>query len=148
MKNGLQKLPYGKRRALQISLFLVDASIIDKKGISFSISKAITLCLQKLKKRNNFSFKVPILLDGGLKAPVSYSIQKTIIKGDEKEIAIALASVVAKVSRDRLMNVYAKKYPKYHFNDHKGYGTKKHFEKIKLHGLSPVHRKTFIRISL
>jgi ribonuclease HII len=86
-----------------------------------------------------------ILLDGGLKAPVIYKNQRTIIKGDEKERSIAFASIVAKVTRDALMCRLAKKYPKYLFEIHKGYGTKKHRELIKHNGLSVEHRKTFCK---
>ena len=73
-----------------------------------------------------------ILLDGGLKAGDLYKHQKTIIKGDEKERVIAFASIVAKVERDALMCKLSKKYPEYLFHMHKGYGTKKHCESIKV----------------
>ena len=84
-------------------------------------------------------------MDGGLKAPIEFKKQKTIIKGDEKEKIIAWASILAKVSRDALMCRLAKKYPKYGFEIHKGYGTLKHRKMIKKYGLSNVHRKSFCR---
>jgi ribonuclease HII len=68
----------------------------------------------------------------------------TIIRGDEKIKAIAAASIIAKVSRDRAMTRLAKKYPQYGFEIHKGYGTRKHFAAIRKHGPSEAHRKTFI----
>ena len=102
--------------------------------------------------RHAENFDVPILkdeifvyLDGGLKAPEKYKNQKTIIKGDEKERAIAFASIVAKVSRDALMCRLAKKYPKYSFEIHKGYGTKKHCESIKENGLCFEHRRCYCK---
>ncbi len=115
------------------------AKFIDKHGISLSIKKSITEALIKNKINKNNTL---VLLDGALRAPFVYK-QKTIIKGDEKEKIISLASVVAKVSRDRLMIKLSKKYPKYGFEKHKGYGTKEHKKMIWKYGLSPLHRKTF-----
>ncbi len=85
-----------------------------------------------------------IYLDGGLHAPKEYTNQETIIKGDELHPVISLASIVAKVSRDAIMTKYAKVYPDYGFDKHMGYGTKAHYEAIKKHGQTPIHRKTFI----
>ena len=119
--------------------------IIDTKGLSYSIKTAlfkslgIILIINKLKPA-----EVKVLLDGGLKAPANYKNQKTIIKGDEKEAVIALASICAKVLRDRKMNTLAKKYPKYGFDKHKGYGTKRHYEAIRKYGILPIHRKSFL----
>ncbi|MBI5400711.1 MAG: hypothetical protein HZB12_01160 [Candidatus Yonathbacteria bacterium] len=86
-----------------------------------------------------------VLLDGGLRAPAHYSNQKTIIKGDEKELSIALASIVAKVARDKKMIALAKKFPAYGFEKHKGYGTRAHYEAIKKHGATKHHRKSFLK---
>lgn len=86
-----------------------------------------------------------VLLDGGLRAPVHYTNQQTIIKGDEKELVIALASIVAKVTRDKRMVALAKKFPAYGFEKHKGYGTRAHYEAIKKHGITPHHRKSFLK---
>ena len=88
-----------------------------------------------------------IFLDGGLKAPVEYVNQKTIIKGDELFPVISLASIVAKVTRDNLMTKHSKEYPEYGFEKHSGYGTKTHYDAIKKYGLTPIHRKSFIHIS-
>ncbi len=90
------------------------------------------------------SAKLEIFLDGGLKAPKEYVNQQTVIKGDELHPIISLASIVAKVSRDRVMQNFSKEYPEYGFENHAGYGTKAHYEAIKKHGLTPLHRKTFI----
>lgn len=115
--------------------------VIDSKGIVFAINKALANVLNKLKLKPN---SCKVLLDGGLKAPTEYKDQKTIIKGDEKEMVIALASICAKVSRDSYMKKISEKYNKYDFHIHKGYGTKNHYIAIKKHGLSDIHRKTFI----
>ena len=129
---------------------------IDKYGISFCIKKCIADGLAKITgvgaagrpfsrgfapdfHPDNFL----ILLDGGLKAPDHFHNQKTIIHGDDRESIIALASIVAKVTRDRRMRVLAKRYPDYGFEEHKGYGTKAHYATIKKHGLSPIHRRSF-----
>jgi len=84
------------------------------------------------------------LLDGGLHAPKEYTNQETIIKGDEKEMIISMASVAAKVVRDREMVEMAQKYPEYGLEKHKGYGTKAHYENIRKNGISPIHRVTFL----
>jgi ribonuclease HII len=119
--------------------------IIDKKGISFAIKKALKDSLNKLIKKHSISFKdTLVLLDGGLKAPLEYIYQKTIIKGDVREMVIALASICAKVTRDRYMRKMALKYPKYGFDIHKGYGTRGHYEAVGKHGLTPLHRSSFL----
>jgi len=123
------------------SVSLVSEKIIDKKGIVFAIKKALSSSLYKLKAESNQL----ILLDGGLKAPLEFKNQKTIIKGDEKEPAISLASICAKVIRDRHMCNVSKKYPKYNFYLHKGYGTRMHYDAIKRYGITDIHRKTFLK---
>lgn len=71
--------------------------------------------------------------------------EKAIIKGDSKCISIAAASVLAKVSRDRYMCALAEHFPEYHFEKHKGYGTALHYQMIEKYGISPAHRKTFLK---
>lgn len=121
---------------------MIDSKIIDKIGISKSVNLAINRAFSKLNLNPN---NTEVRLDGLLKAPNEYKNQKTIIKGDEKESVIALASVCAKVSRDQLMVRLAKKYPKYGLEIHKGYGTKLHREMIKKYGISVIHRSTFCK---
>lgn len=116
--------------------------VIDTKGISFAIKKSLETSLDSLKIAPE---KCQVLLDGGLKAPLEYKNQKTIIKGDAKEMTIALASICAKVLRDRKMKAWGKKYPYYGFEIHKGYGTKGHYAALRKHGLSTLHRKSFIK---
>ncbi len=145
----------------------VSSENIDKHGIAKCIQKALNESLNKVasQETQNFSgftlkgsdtdknFESPvslnytsfhILLDGGLKAPEEYINQETFIKGDELHPVISLASIVAKVSRERVMETFAKKYPGYGFEKHAGYGTKAHYEAIKKHGQTPIHRKSFI----
>lgn len=116
--------------------------IIDAKGITYAVNKAM---LQALKKLQLNPDECDIFLDGGLKAPIEYLNQQTIIKGDEKIPAISLASIAAKVLRDKKMKVLGKKYPAYGFEIHKGYGTKSHFQAILNLGILTVHRKLFLR---
>lgn len=120
---------------------MVGNEMIDKKGISFCIKRAISRSLNSLNLKPN---ECRVLLDGGLKAPEEFIFQKTVIKGDEKIKVISCASVLAKVRRDRFMKRMAEIYPEYGFEKHKGYGTKLHFSKIKKHGLTPIHRRSFL----
>ena len=115
---------------------------IDEKGISYCLRLAIKNSLKKLKAD---PLKTMVFLDGGLKAPEEFIFQKTIIKGDEKEPIISLASIAAKVARDRKMVAYSKKFPQYGFDIHKGYGTASHCRKIRENGLSKLHRKSFCK---
>lgn len=84
------------------------------------------------------------LIDGN-KRPGLAMAEWEIIKGDAKSANIAAASIIAKVSRDRYMLEMAEKYPEYQFEKHKGYGTKLHYEMIEKYGISPIHRKTFLK---
>lgn len=113
---------------------------IDDIGIESAIGRALhgTLADLRLAAKNT-----RIFLDGRLKAPEQF-VQETIIRGDESVPIISLASVVAKVSRDRMMIDLCKDHPEYGFSKHKGYGTKEHIEAIKKNGASPLHRKTYL----
>ena len=71
--------------------------------------------------------------------------QESVIKGDAKSLSIAAASIIAKVTRDRIMTEYHEEYPYYGFDSNKGYGTKAHYEGINNHGITPIHRKTFLK---
>ncbi|KND48203.1 MAG: ribonuclease HII [Parcubacteria bacterium C7867-006] len=136
----LKKL--SKEGVIDYQVVHISNLVIDKKGISYSIKKAIQTSIYKLKIDKNSK----ILLDGGLRVGVEFKNQKTIIKGDEKERIIAWASILAKVSRDSLMKKNSIKFPEYGFDIHKGYGTEKHRDMIKKHGISAFHRKTFCKI--
>jgi len=122
------------------------AKMIDKHGITHSIRKCISTGLRRINNRDDRS-KCLLRLDGLLKAPHEYTNQKTIIGGDAKDVFIACASIVAKVSRDSLMYRLSKKYPLYEFEVHKGYGTAVHCSLIKKHGFSPLHRLSFCHLT-
>jgi ribonuclease HII len=134
-----------KENKISFSVSHVSNKIIDKKGISFAIKKAIANCLKKLEHTLNYTGLPCVYLDGLLKAPAKFKNQKTIIKGDEKDVFIACASIVAKVSRDRLMCRLGLKYLAYSLEIHKGYGTKLHYKLLKKYGLSEIHRKSFCK---
>jgi ribonuclease HII len=120
------------------------AEMIDKKGISVCTKDCITSILKKLTINPK---ETMVLLDGGLKAPKEY-VQETIIKGDQKEKVISLASVVAKVSRDKMMVKLHKTYPDYKWDKNKGYGTKAHILALKNKGFSSFHRQSFLKLIL
>lgn len=92
-----------------------------------------------------FEIKPDIALVDGNKKPGLDIAEQTIVKGDSKSANIAAASIIAKVSRDRYMLEMAEKYPEYQFEKHKGYGTKLHYEMLEKYGISPIHRKTFLK---
>lgn len=154
--NDSKKLSEKKREALfallqeelakgeiQVRVQLVSAELIDSGGIAPAIRNAIS---QGVRKLLSDPAQGKIFLDGSLKAPDEYE-QETIIGGDALVPAIMLASVAAKVTRDRYMKKVALEYPLYGFEIHKGYGTKVHIERIKEHGLCVLHRKTFIHFA-
>lgn len=120
----------------------VTAEELDKVGLSNAIKAALTQALAKVHERgvSQDSF---IFLDGSLKAPEEYA-QETIIKGDEMVPEIALASIIAKTSRDTFMKKISDAYPGYGFEKHVGYGTKAHYDAIKVQGLTPLHRRSFL----
>lgn len=134
------------------ALASVSPKVIDRINISKAANLAATRAFIKLAKNRELkNKKCKVFLDGGLYLPkflnsIFYFLDsKTIIRGDEKIPAIMLASIVAKVSRDKLMCHYGKKFPQYGFAQHKGYGTKRHFGVIKKYGLIKIHRLTFLR---
>lgn len=138
-----------KREDVYFAVTSVPARMIDKINISRAANLAATRAFKKLLKRKTFlSVNQPkIFLDGGLYLNKSAGElnARTLIRGDEKITAIKLASIVAKVHRDKLMTHRHKKYPHYDFPKHKGYGTAHHMKKLKHHGLSEIHRKSFCK---
>jgi ribonuclease HII len=125
------------------SVSFASAQMIDTRGLSFAIQYALSSVLKKLRCPPE---KTLVLLDGGLHASKEYTHQKTIIHGDDIEPIISLASISAKVTRDRKMRALAKKYPEYGFEKHKGYGTKAHYKAIEKYGiLEGIHRKSFLK---
>lgn len=127
-----------------------NAKAIDDEGITTSVYKALARGVNKLTaecgSQTSKCLRKPdfrILLDGALRAPPEYA-QETIVNGDELVPIISLASVAAKVARDRVMCTLAKEHPHYGFEKHKGYGTQAHYEALKKHGLCVIHRRSFI----
>lgn len=131
-----------KRGELDFKVAFVSEKVIDRHGIAYAIRLGIKRALKAL---NASTINSQVFLDGGIKAPIEFMHQKTVIKGDEKIPVISLASICAKVLRDRRMVRLAKKFPQYSFEVHKGYGTKTHREALKKHGPAEVHRKTFLK---
>ena len=118
------------------------ARTIDGRGIVYGIQSALKRSLRRLCVDPDETY---ILLDGSLSAPHVYMYQETIIKGDEKEKIIAVASIIAKVLRDRRMITYERKFQNYGFEQHKGYGTRAHYRAIAKCGLCEIHRRSFVK---
>ena len=130
-----------KNNQIDFAVALISEKIIDRKGIVYALNSGIGKCLIKLKAPKNSK----IFLDGAIKAPKKFKNQRTVIRGDEKISIISLASICAKVTRDRYMVKLSKKYPEYNFHIHKGYGTLAHRKAIRKHGPSAIHRKSFLK---
>ena len=96
------------------------------------------------KAINNLSVKPDILLNDAVYIPSISIKQVSIVKGDESSISIAAASILAKVTRDRIMKSYDRVFPGYDFANNKGYGSAKHMEAIKKYGITPIHRRSFL----
>ncbi|MBP6858207.1 MAG: ribonuclease HII [Candidatus Pacebacteria bacterium] len=134
-----------KEGSVDFQVTFQSEKVIDTKGLSYAIKSALKSSLNRVVGHLKVEpSKIKVLLDGGLKAPIEYVNQKTIIKGDEKEMTIALASICAKVMRDRKMNMLAEKHSRYGFEKHKGYGTRAHYHAIKKFGLLDTHRRSFL----
>ena len=128
----------------------VSPHVIDRRNIRRAADLAATRAYKKLAENSGSQSLNRVYLDGGLYIhvdPVDYPrlSASTIIRGDEKINVIKLASIVAKVKRDNYMVKLHKKHPKYGFDEHKGYGTKKHKRAIGRHGLTDFHRKSFCK---
>lgn len=136
-----------KNRKLNNIDFVVSkrsAKHIDKNGINNSIHSCIISCLSKLEKKGIRINQVKINLDGGLKIKMNNLDQSTYIKGDENYTEIALASIIAKISRDKYMKKLAKECQEYDFENNVGYGTKKHIIAIKKMGITKHHRISYL----
>lgn len=126
---------------LDFAVGQVGSSVIDEAGIMAAIRLAMSRCITRLELDPN---EVSFRLDGSLFAPVHFA-QATIIKGDSLWPEIGLASIVAKVTRDTYMERIARRYQRYGFAEHKGYGTKAHREAIARYGKCPIHRVTYCK---
>lgn len=128
---------YITKHALSYSVEVIDESIIDK----INIYQATILAMKNSYKR--LKIKPDFLLIDAVNIEVNDIPYEPIIKGDAKSLSVAAASILAKVTRDRIMLNYHQKYPQYKFNKHMGYGTKEHLSAIEANGITPIHRKTF-----
>ena len=129
-----------KEKAIAIGIGIVDEKIIDE----INIYEATKIAMKKAISDINIKLD-HVLIDA---MPLDIEINTTsIIKGDAKSISIAAASVIAKVTRDRMMYELDKKYPMYDLGNNKGYGTKKHIEAIKKYGITKHHRLSFKPVS-
>ncbi len=127
---------------IECRVALVGAATIDRIGIS----KAVACGIERAMARIGCSpDDADVRLDGLLRAPAHYARQQTIIRGDETEPAISLASIMAKVTRDRHMVRLACRESRYSFEVHKGYGTLMHRSALREYGISDVHRRSFCK---
>jgi ribonuclease HII len=131
-----------KEKDLGYALAYSHPKTIDKLNIYGAARLAMKKAIQKLKP-NTYNLKSIVLVDGKTKINDLKMEQLAIIKGDRKVFAIACASIIAKVHRDKMMTQYAKKYPGYGFEKHKGYGTKQHQTQLAALGPCSIHRKSF-----
>ena len=130
-------------QALAWSVAWVEPKEIDEIDILNSRIKAMQLAIDALEPKADFA-----LVDGNRDHGSRCSIvasHKLVVKGDHLSMSIAAASILAKVSRDRYMVKMAELYPQYEFERHKGYGTRRHYELLREHGASPIHRRTFLK---
>ncbi|MFH1481930.1 MAG: ribonuclease HII, partial [Patescibacteria group bacterium] len=133
--------PLIKRSFLEVGVGICDNQTIDRINILQATFLAMKKALGAIKQKPDF-----IILDGGFKIPNLSLQQEAIVKGDEKILTIAAASIIAKVERDRLMMEFHNQYPQYGFDQHKGYGTKLHIEQLKQYGPCPIHRLSFAKV--
>jgi ribonuclease HII len=136
-REALYELLTGDDSPFHIGIGLITSKEIDKINILRATHKAMRIAVGSLVFLPDF-----VLVDG-TEIPGLNIRQEKIIKGDMKCLCIAAASIVAKVTRDRIMRNYARDYPAYGFETHKGYGTSRHITSIRHHGRCPIHRKSF-----
>ena len=135
--------PIIQEMAIAWAVARIEAEEIDRTDILSARMKAMQMAIDALEKKADFA-----LIDGNRDKGRSAAIttpHTCVIKGDSLSASIAAASILAKVSRDRWMMAAAKEYPQYCFEKHKGYGTKLHYELLREHGPSPIHRRSFLK---
>ena len=129
-----------KEKALAYSIAYASVDEIEEFNILNATYIAMNRAINSLNITPDFA-----IIDGN-RIPKDISVESAaLVKGDMKSMSVAAASVLAKVSRDRLMLEYDLKYPEYAFKKHKGYGTKEHYEKIAQNGICEIHRKSFLK---
>lgn len=125
------------RDAVAIGTGIVDTDVIDNINILQASLQAMREAVLELSTSPDF-----LLIDGLHKIPL-ITPQKPIVKGDSLSISIAAASIIAKVTRDGIMEMYHRQFPQYNFRQNKGYGTKEHCDAIRQFGMCKIHRKSF-----
>ncbi len=128
------------QNAVAYSIGIVDNNRIDEINILNATKEAMRDAIAGVRKQTDIDHLLidALTLDVGIPCD-------GIVKGDSKSISIAAASIVAKVTRDRMMVGYSKEYPYYGWEKNKGYGTKEHYQGIREHGITPLHRKSFLK---
>jgi ribonuclease HII len=136
-KQREELFPLIQKQALSIGIGIVDHQVIDRINILQATNLAMRKSVENLNIQPEFA-----LIDGNSFKHKTLKFQN-IIKGDERSFTIAAASIIAKVTRDRLMRDLDIRFPHYGFAQHKGYGTRKHIEAIRTYGFCEVHRRSF-----
>ncbi len=128
-----------KEKALAVGVGVSDVETIEEVNILNATKLAMKKAVESLEINPNY-----VLIDGNQGIDISIPFS-TIVSGDARSESIAAASIIAKVTRDRMLIEYDKKYPEYGLAKHKGYGTKVHIAAIREYGLTPIHRKSFCK---
>ena len=136
--------------ALGFGVGIISQEEIDRINILNATKEGLTTAIKEMEKdlkekQRDFDKPEIILVDALTKIDTDHIPYRSIIKGDAKSYSIAAASIIAKVTRDRIMREWAEVYPMYGFEKHKGYGTAAHIVAIKEYGLCPLHRRSFVK---
>ena len=131
-----------KEKALAWTVCEVSAEVIDQINILEATKKAMRTCVEEISKK----IRPDLLLIDAVNLSGTGVDVVPIIKGDANSDSIAAASILAKVTRDHIMVEYDKVYPGYGFAKHKGYGTKDHYAAIRESGMTPIHRRSFLKV--
>lgn len=138
-KRRRELMPVIKEQAIAYGIGMASHEEIDRINILQATFLAMERALAQLEGKANFA-----LIDGNREKDFGLPVM-TVVKGDSRSANIAAASILAKVTRDDLMEALAEEYPQYGFEIHKGYGTKAHYEALRTYGPSPIHRMTFLK---
>lgn len=138
------------KEAIGYGVGIISQEEIDRINILNATKEGLTTAIKELEKdlkekQREFDKPEIILVDALTKIDTDHIPYKSIIKGDAKSYSIAAASIIAKVTRDRIMRQWDEVYPMYGFEKHKGYGTAAHINAIKEYGLCPLHRRSFVK---
>ena len=138
------------KEAIGYGVGIISQEEIDRINILNATKEGLTTAIKELEKdlkekQREFDKPEIILVDALTKIDTDHIPYRSIIKGDAKSYSIAAASIIAKVTRDRIMRQWDEVYPMYGFEKHKGYGTAAHINAIKEYGLCPLHRRSFVK---